>query len=133
MTSVAQSRGKKFDLQLSQALIDERRLADIFTASRIEKVELKSESYLWEKTGNICVEYRSRGAPSGIAATEADYWVHELKRDGATLLYFMFPVERLKRLCRDAFRAGRVRSQSGDDGEQDVVLLRIADLIGGRS
>jgi hypothetical protein len=36
------NRDKKFDLQLSDALINERRLADIFSAKRIEKIELKA-------------------------------------------------------------------------------------------
>jgi hypothetical protein len=124
-----QNRDRKFDLQLEQALIDERRLADIFTASSIEKIELKSESWQWEQTGNICIEYRCGGRPSGISTTEADIWVHELKRDGATLCYLMFPIERLKALCRDAIRRGDCRSGGGDHGRFDVVLLRLRDIL----
>jgi hypothetical protein len=75
------NRDSKFDLQLSDALVNERRLAEIFSAAKIEKIELKSESWLWERTKNICIEYRQNGKPSGIAVTEADYWVHELRRD----------------------------------------------------
>jgi hypothetical protein len=40
------SREHKFDLQLSEALIHERRLGEIFRTGRIEKIELKSETYL---------------------------------------------------------------------------------------
>lgn len=126
MSGVTISSGKKFDLQLSQALIDEQRLADIFSHSRIERVELKSESFQWERTGNICIEFESRGQPSGIAATEADYWVHELKRDGETLVYLMFPTERLKALCR---KSGRVVHGAGDDGAQSVVILPLAEIL----
>jgi hypothetical protein len=124
---VAFSKGKKFDLQLSQALIDERRLADIFAHSKIERVELKSESYQWERTGNICIEFASRGQPSGIAATEADYWVHELKRDGETLVYLMFPIERLKSLCRTGNR--RIVHNAGDDGAQSAVILPLSEVL----
>jgi hypothetical protein len=35
VTDVVHNRDKKFDLQLSQALIDERRLADIFREMKI--------------------------------------------------------------------------------------------------
>ena len=126
MSGVTIHSGKKFDLQLSQALIDEQRLADIFSHSRIERVELKSESFQWERTGNICVEFESRGKPSGIAATDADYWVHELKRDGETLVYLMFPIERLKQLCR---KAGRVVHRAGDDGAQSVVILPLSEIL----
>ena len=44
---VSQNRGRKFDLQLGQALIDERRLGEIFACDKIVRsgwrVELKSE------------------------------------------------------------------------------------------
>jgi hypothetical protein len=122
-------RDSKFDLQLRQALIHERRLAAIFAYGRIEKIELKSESYQWEATGNICIEYRCDGEPSGIAVTEADYWVHELCRDGEPLVYLMFPIERLKAKAREAIKAGRNRSGAGDGGRFDVVLLGLAELL----
>lgn len=123
------NRDRKFDLQLSQALINERRLAEIFEQGRIEKIELKSETWQWEQTGNICIEFRCDGRPSGISTTEADYWVHELRRDDETLLYLMFPVDRLKRLAREAYKRGRWRSGAGDDGRFDVVLLKLTDIL----
>jgi hypothetical protein len=126
---VQQNRDSKFDLQLSQALINERRLGEIFQAKRIEKVELKSESWLWERTGNIAIEYQQNGKPSGIAVTEADYWVHELKRDGETLVYLMFPVERLKALAREAYRAGHYHEGGGDGGRFCNVLIRLTDIL----
>jgi hypothetical protein len=129
MSDIVINRDKKFDLQLSQALIDERRLAEIFAGAKIERIELKSESWQWEQTGNICIEFRQRGRPSGIAITEADVWVHELKRDGATLVYLMFPIERLKALCREAFRRGAYRLGGGDGGEFDVILLKLKDIL----
>jgi hypothetical protein len=43
------------------------------------------------QTDNIAIEYRCDGKPSGISTTEADFWVHELLRDGQTLVYLMFP------------------------------------------
>jgi len=122
------SGSKKFDLQLAQALIDERRLADIFEFCKIEKIELKSESWLWERSGNICIEYECNGEPSGIAATEADYWVHELKRDNATLVYLMFPTKRLKELARAAIRHGRGRI-GGDGKRMKVALIPLSDIL----
>lgn len=125
---------KKFDLQLTQALVDERRLAEVFTALKLGKVELKSETVLWEKTGNICIEFRNRGKPSGISTTEADIWVHELKRLNAegepfTLLYLMFPIDRLKALARIAIEGGYARKDVGDDGLSDVALIRLKDIL----
>ena len=122
----------KFDLQLSQSLIDQQRLAEVFTEMRIEKVctiELKSESWQWERTGNICVEYRQNGKPSGIALTQADFWVHELKRDGKTLCYFMFPTERLKELAREMYARGRYHEGGGDDGRFCNVLIPLTEIL----
>jgi hypothetical protein len=120
------NRDGKFDLQLDQALVNERRLAEIFTAAKIEKIELKSETWQWEQTGNICIEYRQ---PSGIAITEADYWVHELKRDGKTLCYLMFPIERLKELARKAYAAGHYHEGGGDGGRFCNVLIPLAEIL----
>ena len=127
---IRQNHDKKFDLQLSQGLINERRLADVFENQKIERIELKSETHQWEETGNICIEFEHAGKPSGIASTEADFWVHELKRDGETLVYLMFPVERLRAICRNAFRIGRYRRCAGDGGRSSVVLLKLTDLLG---
>ena len=126
---VFHSQSEKFDFQLSEAIINERRLAEIFAAKRIEKIELKSESVQWEDTRNICIEYARDGKPSGISVTTADYWVHELKRDGQTLVYLMFPIERLKELCRDAAKRGWLGHNAGDGGRQSVILLRLWDIL----
>lgn len=120
---------KKFDLQLNASLIYERRLAEIFSGYKIEKVELKSESHLWERTGNICIEYAFNGQPSGITATEADFWVHELVRDGKTLFYIMLPMRRVKELALEAHSQGRYRDVAGDGGKSSVILLKLQDLL----
>ena len=123
------NRDQKYDLQLSQALIQERKLADIFGSAAIEKIELKSESWLWEKTGNICIEYRQNGKPSGICSTEADFWVHELRRDDRTLCYLMFPAERLRELAGAAFLKGHYREGGGDGGRFCNILIPLADIL----
>jgi hypothetical protein len=98
------NRDNKFDLQLSAALVNERRLADVF-------------------------EIRQSGERSGIAATEADYWVHELKRDGETLVYLMFPLARLKQLAREAYAQGRYHNGGGDGGCFCNVLIPLSWVL----
>jgi hypothetical protein len=129
MDKVTFNKDNKFDLQLSQSLIDQRRLADIFEHGDISKIELKSENWQWERTGNICIEYRQRDRPSGIAVTEAGYWVHELKRDGKTLVYLMFPIDRLKELAREAYREGRYHEGGGDGGRFCNILIPLQDIL----
>ena len=118
------SNRSKFDIQLGQALINERRLANIFENG---KIEVKSESYLWERTRNICIEYEQNGKPSGIAITEAEHWIHELLlHDGSVLVRLMFPVPRLKELCRRANAEGRYRKNAGDGGRFSVFLVPLS-------
>ena len=123
------NRDNKFDLQLDQALLDEARLADVLETAILKRIELKSESYLWERTGNIAIEFRYDGKPSGLAVTEATAWAHELKRDGKTLMYLIVPIERLLEICRARYRAGYYRLRAGDNKRSSVVLLRLRDLL----
>jgi len=66
---------KKFDIDLAYGTVREEKIAEMLTN---KKIEVKSEKDMWQKTGNICIEYESWGKPSGIKATEADYWFHNL-------------------------------------------------------
>tara|TARA_R110000803_G_scaffold814_1_gene2812 strand:- start:1836 stop:2264 length:429 start_codon:yes stop_codon:yes gene_type:complete len=66
---------KKFDIDLAYGTIREEKIVDMMTN---KKIEVKSEKDLWQKSGNICIEYESWGKPSGIRATESDYWFHNL-------------------------------------------------------
>jgi len=118
---------EKFDIQLAQGTIAERQLAAVFTTG---KIEVKSESYWWERTGNIAIEYWSNGKPSCIAVTEAEVWAHQLKsKDGAVLVTLLFPIERLKQLAREAIRDDRVKLQGGDGGRQKFALVRLIDIF----
>lgn len=126
----------KFDIQLSAALIRERELSDIFThgafmSGEAVRLELKTETWQWRRTGNLAIEYQQRGKPSGIAVTEADYWVHGLcADDGTPLGWFIVPIAQLKAICRAAHRRGAFREGVGDGGNMSIVLLSVADLIG---
>ena len=64
---------KKFDIDLKFGSIREDKVAEMLCNKRIE---VKSERGMWMDTGNIAIEYESYGKPSGIEATESDYWFH---------------------------------------------------------
>ena len=72
---------------------------------------------------------RNRGKLSGIASTEADFWIHELKRDDDTLVYIMIPVPHLRDLCRKYLKEGKFRHNAGDDGQSSVILVPIRDIL----
>ena len=112
----------KYDLMLGQ--IKEKQVADILEN---KKIEIKTD-YLAHKTGNIAIEYESRGKPSGIATTEADYYIyiipHALIKDTMLIL----DVKELKKITRLYYKINRV-CWMGDENTSMAVLIPIDRLF----
>jgi len=123
---------EKFGRQLREGNANEKRLGEIIAG---DTIELKSESHIWERTGNICVEYLRDGDPSGISVTKADWWIHELttgERDHAerrTLAYIMFPMERMKELARKHHKLGDISHAGGDGNRTSSILVPLKALL----
>jgi hypothetical protein len=126
---------KRYDLrvQLPVAKRHEFLLGQFFDRSDF-KVETKAEMDFWFKTGNMAVEYFSRGQKSGLATTEADVWVHEFyfppPHDEQVCFRMVWDVETLKRVCHDAYERGQIIKAIGEDGAQHCVLLPLGDILG---
>ena len=84
---------KKFDLDLQYGKIREDKIAEMLTN---KKIEVKSERGMWMKTGNIAIEYESYKKPSGIRATESDYWFHNLCVGDNEFSTLVFKTDNLK-------------------------------------
>jgi hypothetical protein len=117
---------KKFDIQLGSARDDEDRLA---LSLQNKTIELKTERFQWEQTGNIFIEYESRGEPSGLAVTTADFWCHELARGDDTLCYLVIPTDRLKKICRGKLKTAAHKNGAGDAQAQRGIVLKLSDLL----
>ncbi|BCV01903.1 MAG: hypothetical protein CM15mV47_280 [uncultured marine virus] len=115
---------KKFDLDLAYGKVREQRVADMLTD---KKVEVKSERDMWVRTGNIAIEYESYGKPSGIAATEADYWFHNLCIGDETFATLVFDVPSLKRIIDNLDYKKTV--SGGDHNASRMYLLNIQKLF----
>jgi len=85
-----------------------------------KKIEVKSERGMWVNTGNIAIEYESYGKPSGINATEADYWFHNLCIGEDTFATLVFDVPSLKRIIENL---DYKRSVSGGDNNASRMYL----------
>lgn len=107
----------KYDLEVGQ--VEEERLAHLLSGG---KIEVKRD-FIAHKTGNVFVEYESRGAPSGISTTQADYWAFVLEYETVVII----PSNRLKQKCRTAFKEGRTAS-GGDSDTSKGVLLPVTEL-----
>ena len=115
----------KYDLLLGQ--IKEKEIADIFTN---KKIEVKTD-YLAQKTGNIAIEYQSRGKPSGISITEADYYAYFLPLANFSNIILILEIDELKRLSRLYFQKGKT-TKMGDENSSIAVLIPIDKLFEAR-
>jgi hypothetical protein len=71
MSVWAQSKHGDWDISLELGEHHEKCVREIFEGG--ETIEVKADK-MWHTTGNIAIEYRFRGRPSGLSTTEAKWW-----------------------------------------------------------
>ena len=115
---------KKFDLDLAYGSVREDRVAEML---QDKKIEVKSEKDLWQKTGTRCVEDESWGKPSGIEATESDYWFHNLCIGDNEYCTLVFKTDVLKKIVSklDKFRT----VSGGDHNASKMYLVNLQKLF----
>jgi hypothetical protein len=101
-----------------------------------DPVEVKSEqtkmSRNWMTTGNCFVEYESRDKTSGLAHTEAKWWVINFM-DGDELCFSAFlSVDRMKKIAR-RFYQEKGSVSGGDNNTSKGVLVPISALFDPKS
>ena len=116
-----QADRKKFDLDLEYGKVREELVAEML---QDKKIEVKSERNLWQKTGNIAVEYECYGKPSGINATESDY---NLCIDDEVFATLVFNTSNLKRIINNLDYKRTV--SGGDNNASKMYLLNIQKLF----
>ena len=115
---------KKFDLDLQYGKVREKTVADML---QNKKIEVKSERGMWMKTGNIAIEYESYGKPSGISATESDYWFHNLCIGEETFATLVFHTNSLRKIINNLDYKKTV--SGGDNNASKMYLLNIQKLF----
>jgi hypothetical protein len=114
---------KRFDIDLQYGQVFEKKVADMLQNS---KIEVKTERDMWKKTGNIVIEFESRGRPSGIAATKADYWFHNLAIGEDIVMTLVFPTKILRNYIADVMPK---MIRGGDDNTSRMYLIKLQDLV----
>ncbi len=112
-------KSKGFDLDLAYGESRENVLAQAL--GNESKIEVKSDRQA-VKTGNIYVEYESRGKPSGISTTTAEWWAYEV----LPAVFVLMPTSRLRYLVDEQRKVRFVRG--GDNNSSKGVLLKVASL-----
>lgn len=90
------------------------------------KVEVKTDR-IADKTKNAFIELYSRGKPSGLSTTKADYWIYKIQKTGLCLI---IPVHFLKELCKRIYnRNGKTLKRGGDNNTSEGILIPFNDFI----
>lgn len=85
------------------------------------KIEMKCD-YSHAKYGNVAVEYWSRGKPSGIMITEADYWIYRIyEKDGTSGMYLIKTTDLVLMISNHMYK-DRVEDV-GDRGSGTCIFL----------
>jgi hypothetical protein len=115
---------KKFDIDLEYGKVREQLVADML---QDKKIEVKSERDVWQKTGNIAIEYECYGKPSGINATESDYWFHNLCIGEDVFATLVFDTNSLRRIIDNLDSKKSV--SGGDNNASRMYLLNLKKLF----
>ena len=119
---------KGFDLDLKFGKLGEDFVKDIQDGNN--KIEVKTERDIWKTTGNIAIEIRYKGYPSGISSTESNLWVHLLSYKGVIEGGFMFKVDLLREKIKKLHKSGGLKMvMGGDDNMSQMALLPIKELF----
>ena len=86
-------------------------------------MEVKTDNYVDDNkdTGNIAIEIRYRGKPSGISTTKADWWVYYMPDISSSNLWMM-ECDKLKRFIKENIQDLKV-VKGGDNNWSELVLI----------
>ena len=87
-----------FDIDLNFGQIYEEKIRELFEGEG--SIEVKTERDIWADTGNIAIEIRSRGKPSGLSITEAKWWIQVFTVDKDVKFMLMFRVDKLRKAVK---------------------------------
>ena len=115
---------KKFDIDLAYGKVFEEKIIEML---QDKKIEVKTERGMWSKTGNIAIEFESYGKPSGINATESDYWFHNLAIDKEVYCTLVFSTPMLKQIVQKLDDHKVVKG--GDNWASKMFLVNLSKLF----
>jgi hypothetical protein len=111
-----------FDIDLAEGKLREGVLRKALAANG-RLIELKSDKR-YKETGNLFVEYRQKGRPSGIAVTECQWWATEFLPDRFIIVPYAVMLDRAMR----AHLEGRT-VKGGDNNLYDGVKVPLHWLL----
>ena len=109
------------DLKFGQE--NEKKIAEKIFNIPIESIEVK-EDKIANATGNIFIEYESRGKPSGIATTQADVWFYTVTESPGGLFFYTKELKEIVEFLKPTHtRLG------GDDNTSKGILISFGEFF----
>lgn len=117
-----------FDLDLKFGEFHEQLLFQALSKTGNVTVEVKTDR-LAAKTGNLAVEFRYRGRPSGIQTTKSDeYFFVIVEQDGSIRYRLNIPTAKLKKIAYRRYLNG-LTTTGGQYNATEMILIPIIDLL----
>ena len=117
-----------FDLDLKFGEFHEQLLFQSLSKTGNVTVEVKTDR-LAVQTGNLAVEFRYRGRPSGIQTTKADeYFFVIVEQDGSIRYRLNIPTAKLKKIAYRRYLNG-LTTTGGQYNATEMILIPIIDLL----
>jgi len=117
-----------FDIDLNFGQIYEEKIRKLFEGEG--SIEVKTERDIWADTGNIAIEIRSRGKPSGLSITEAKWWIQVFTVDKDVKFMLMFRVDKLRKAVKYLYiNELAPKINGGDDNTSELILVPISTLL----
>tara|TARA_Y100001963_G_scaffold80442_1_gene111612 strand:+ start:4084 stop:4536 length:453 start_codon:yes stop_codon:yes gene_type:complete len=112
---------KGFDMDLEFGKMGEEFTQEVFEGN--SKVEVKTERDIWVTTGNIAIEIRCNGKPSGLSTTESSVWIHLLAHNGVIKGGYLFKVDELRAFIKKRHEEGNLKLVMGGDNNASQMAL----------
>ena len=117
-----------FDLDLKFGEFHEQLLFQSLSKTGNVTIEVKTDR-LAVKTGNLAVEFRYRGRPSGIQTTKSDeYFFVIVEQDGSIRYRLNIPTAKLKKIAYRRYLNG-LTTTGGQYNATEMILIPIIDLL----
>jgi hypothetical protein len=108
-----------FEYDLAVGMLSEKALGEILDNKTIEvKSDIKARD-----TGNLFIEYESRGKPSGISRTKADFYCFDIGH-----LFILIETQKLKDIIRPLLGTSSEKL-GGDENTSKGILLPLTKIL----
>jgi hypothetical protein len=118
---------ENFDIDLAFGEVGEKKVIEMLEGEG--SIEVKTERDKWKDTGNIAIEIRFKGKPSGISTTDASTWIHLLSYKGKIEGGFLIEVGVFRKRIKKLLNRKIAKIVLGGDGNYSEMVLVPIDSI----